>query len=80
MNLERIFGVLVNFFSNHLLITIIVIIVVSLLAYKKPRQTLKFIAITLFFLAVIYFGTYLQKAFFTGVEFKGDIIEKQESY
>ncbi len=80
MNIERLFGTIINFLSSNSIITLIIIVVIVLIAYKKPKQVIKAVIIFLFFCVVVYAGIYLQDAFFTGVEYKGDIIEKQENY
>ncbi len=80
MNIDRFFGTIVHFFLTHSIVTLIVAVVIVFLAYKKPKQTLKVFAIVVFFVVVVYVGFYLQEAFFSGVDFKGDIIEKQEGY
>ncbi len=80
MKLDNMIAVITQFISTHTIVALAVAAVIALLAYKKPKQTLKVVTMVLFFLAVVYIGMYVQEAFFSGVEFKGDIIEKQENY
>jgi hypothetical protein len=66
-------------FSNPV-ISLVVVIVVFVIAYKKPKPVLKTLTMVVFGLAIFYVVLFIQDAMFSGVDSKGMIIEKQENY
>lgn len=73
------------FYVEELILTkpilaIIVLSVLLLFAYKKPKPFLKMAMLTIFGIAIFYVATSVQDAVFSGVDSKEGIIEKQDSY
>ncbi|MBW1898554.1 MAG: hypothetical protein JRI61_05780 [Deltaproteobacteria bacterium] len=76
MNFEELLIMGNNFYYDHQYITIIVIAVILILLYLKPKQFLKLV-ITLFALgAVFYVISMIGEATFTGISQKGKIVNK----
>ncbi len=80
MDIERLLETAIAFFSTHILLSLVLIVVLAVILYKKPQKAGKILVFALVILTFLYVGFQMQDAVFKGVDNKENIIEKQRDY